>query len=113
MNFMTRIITMIIMLPITTRDMISPEPLEQGEALVQLATLRGTKYKIQGMVTITEGTHPVKVIEIVDIGMATTQIGVQAETGGEGQGPTGLTNLAMGSIHEGAARRFHAWGSLR
>ena len=58
-----------------------------------------------------EGTLLVKATDIINTGMDITQTGAQAEIGGEGQGPTGLTNMAMG--HEGVARRFQAWGSLR
>ena len=40
----------------------------------------------------------------IDIGMAIILKEAQVETGEGGQGPIGLTSMAMG--HEGVARRF-------
>ena len=50
---------------------------------------------------------------IEDIGMVMTLIGALAGIEEEGQEHIEPIDMATGSTHEGAARRFHAWGSLR
>ena len=96
--------TIMIMKPLDTMEgMISQVPLEQGEHQALQATKRGPRGQTQGMGIVTGGNHQMKTGKI-DIEMATTQREAQAETGEEGQGPIGLTSMAMG--HEGVARRF-------